>query len=101
MNKKPIPVSLTIMGKEYKIACDFDEQESLLESAKQLDEKMRKIRNAGKINGDDRIAVMVALNVAHELQLLKDENLRLNKNLNECLSNMRQKIENVLEKDET
>ncbi|MEI6746097.1 MAG: cell division protein ZapA [Methylococcaceae bacterium] len=98
-NKQPSAVSLNILGKEYKIACDFDEQESLLESAKQLDEKMRKIRNAGKINGDDRIAVMVALNIAHELQMLKIENSKLNQNLNECLSNMRHKIENVLEND--
>ncbi|GDX85569.1 hypothetical protein LBMAG43_16110 [Methylococcaceae bacterium] len=98
-NMQPSAVTLNILGKEYKIACDFDEQESLLESAKQLDEKMRKIRNAGKIPGDDRIAVMVALNIAHELQILKNENLKLNQNLNECLSNMRHKIENVLEND--
>ncbi len=98
-NKQPSAVALIILGKEYKIACDFDEQESLIESAKQLDDKMRKIRNAGKINGDDRIAVMVALNMAHELQILKNENSKLNQNLNECLSNMRHKIENVLEND--
>ena len=97
--KQSSVVSLTILSKEYKIACDFDEQELLLESAKQLDEKMRKIRNAGKINGDDRIAVMVALNMAHELQLLQHENEKLNQNLNECLSNMRHKIENVLENE--
>ncbi|MEN9897829.1 MAG: cell division protein ZapA [Pseudomonadota bacterium] len=97
--KQSSVVSLTILSKEYKIACDFDEQELLLDSAKQLDEKMRKIRNAGKINGDDRIAVMVALNMAHELQLLQHENEKLNQNLNECLSNMRHKIENVLENE--
>ncbi len=97
--KQSSAVALTILGKEYKIACDFDEQESLIESAKQLDDKMKKIRNAGKINGDDRIAVMVALNMAHELQILKNENSKLNQNLNECLSNMRHKIENVLEND--
>ena len=98
-HKESSVVSLTILSKEYKIACDIDEQELLLESAKQLDEKMRKIRNAGKINGDDRIAVMVALNMAHELQLLQHENEKLNENLNECLSNMRHKIENVLENE--
>ncbi|MBV5300417.1 MAG: cell division protein ZapA [Methylococcales bacterium] len=98
-HKESSVVSLTILSKEYKIACDIDEQELLLESAKQLDEKMRKIRNAGKINGDDRIAVMVALNMAHELQLLQHENEKLNQNLNECLSNMRHKIENVLENE--
>jgi len=98
-HKESSVVSLTILSKEYKIACDIDEQELLLESAKQLDEKMRKIRNAGKINGDDRIAIMVALNMAHELQLLQHENEKLNQNLNECLSNMRHKIENVLENE--
>ena len=98
-HKESSVVSLTILSKEYKIACDIDEQELLLESAKQLDEKMRKIRNAGKINGDDRIAVMVAVNMAHELQLLQHENEKLNQNLNECLSNMRHKIENVLENE--
>jgi cell division protein ZapA len=92
-------VTLSILGKEYKISCDVEEEESLIESAKQLHEKMSKIRNSGKIPGDDRIAVMVALNIAHELQILKEENLKLNQNLNECLFNMRQKIENVLEND--
>lgn len=92
-------VTLSILGKEYKIACAYEEEESLLESAKQLHEKMSKIRNAGTIPGDDRIAVMVALNIAHELQILKEENLKLNRNLSECLSNMRSKIENVLEND--
>lgn len=92
-------VSLTILGKEYKIACAIEEEESLIESAKQLHDKMSKIRNTGKINGDDRIAVMVALNIAHELQILKEENLKLNQNLSECLSSMRSKIENVLEND--
>ena len=96
-NKKT--VTLSILGKEYKIACDYEEEESLIESAKQLHDKMSKIRNSGKIPGDDRIAVMVALNIAHELQILKEENLKLNQNLNECLSNMRHKIENVLEND--
>lgn len=96
-NKKT--VTLSILGKEYKISCDVEEEESLLESAKQLHDKMSKIRNSGKIPGDDRIAVMVALNIAHELQILKEENLKLNQNLNECLSNMRHKIENVLEND--
>ena len=92
-------VTLSILGKEYKISCNYEEEESLLESAKNLDEKMRKMRDTGKIPENDKIAVMVALNIAHELQLLKEENLKLNQNLNECLSNMRHKIENVLEND--
>jgi len=51
MNKKPQPVSLTIMGKEYRIACDPEEQDALIHSAQQLDVQMRKMRDSGKING--------------------------------------------------
>jgi cell division protein ZapA len=101
MSEKIQPVSLTIMGKEYKIACEPNEQDDLIRSAQQLDVQMRKMRDAGKISGSDRIAVMVALNLAHELQILKTQNALLNRNLNECLSRMNQKIENVLEKPQT
>ena len=98
MSQKPQPVSLTIMGKEYKIVCDPDEQDDLVRSAQQLDAQMRKMRDAGKVSGSDRIAVMVALNLAHELQIMKSQNVLLNRNLNECLARMNQKIENALEK---
>jgi cell division protein ZapA len=97
MNKKPQPVSLTIMGKEYRIACDPEEQDALIHSAQQLDVQMRKMRDSGKINGPDRIAVMAALNLAHELELVKNQNSLLNQKLNECLIKLSQKIENVLE----
>ncbi|MCX7066234.1 MAG: cell division protein ZapA [Methylococcales bacterium] len=98
MSQKPQPVSLTIMGKEYKIACDPDEQDDLIRSAHQLDAQMSKMRDAGKVSGSDRIAVMAALNLAHELQLIKTQNALLTRNLNECLVKLSQKIENVLEK---
>jgi cell division protein ZapA len=98
MSQKSQPVSLNIMGKEYKIVCEPEEQDDLVRSAQQLDLQMRKMRDAGKVSGSDRIAVMVALNLAHELQLLKTQNALLNRNLNDCLARMSQKIENVLEK---
>ncbi|MDO9214871.1 MAG: cell division protein ZapA [Methylococcales bacterium] len=98
MSQKPQPVSLTIMGKEYKIMCELDEQDDLMRSAQQLDAQMRKMRDAGKVSGSDRIAVMAALNLAHELQLMKTQNAQLSRNLNECLARLNQKIENVLEK---
>jgi len=97
MNKKPQPVSLIIMGKEYRIACDPEEQDDLVLSAQQLDVQMRKMRDSGKITGPDRIAVMAALNLAHELQMMKSQNALLNQRLSECLTKMSHKIENVLE----
>jgi len=97
MNSKPQPVSLIIMGKEYKIACDPEEQDDLIHSAQQLDVQLRKMRDSGKITGPDRIAVMAALNLAHELQMMKNQNAILNQRLSECLTKMSHKIENVLE----
>lgn len=97
MNQKPQPVSLIIMGKEYRIACDPEEQDDLIHSAQQLDVQMRKMRDSGKITGPDRIAVMAALNLAHELQTMKNQNAQLNLRLSECLTKLSQKIENALE----
>lgn len=97
MNKKPQPVSLMIMGKEYRIACDPEEQDDLIHSARQLDVQMRKMRDSGKITGPDRIAVMAALNLAHEVQMLKNQNDMLNQRLSDCLAKLSIKIENVLE----
>ena len=97
MTKKAQPVTLIIMGKEYKIVCEENEQDDLLHSAHQLDIQMRKMRDSGKIAAPDRIAVMAALNLAHELQMVKSQNDLLNIRLSECLVKLNQKIENVLE----
>ncbi len=61
------PVSVTILGKEYLVACPENERSELLTSANYLDKKMREIRDGGKVIGTDRIAVMAALNMAHEV----------------------------------
>ena len=58
---------------------------------------MCKMRDSGKITGSDRIAVMAALNLAHELQVLKNQNSLLNETLDECLAKLSHKIENVLD----
>ena len=55
------------MGKDYLVACGEDEKQDLKRSAEFLDRKMCEIRDSGKIIGTDRIAVMAALNIAHEL----------------------------------
>ena len=59
-------VTVSILDKEYLIACSDDERHDLMRSADVLDKKMREIRDSGKIVGSDRIAVMAALNITHE-----------------------------------
>lgn len=60
-----------ILDKDYLIACPESERQALTQSAGYLDSKMREIRASGKIHGLERIAVMAALNIAHEF-LQKD-----------------------------
>lgn len=67
MSKAGKPVSVTILGKEYRIACEEAEVDALLRAARHLDARMREIRTSGKVIGSDRIAVMAALNLSHEL----------------------------------
>jgi cell division protein ZapA len=67
VSNNSIPVSVQILDKEYLVACTPEEKDTLLETSRHLDEKMREIRDGGKIIGTDRIAVMAALNITHEL----------------------------------
>ena len=60
-------VAVSILGKEYQVACPAEQHAELLLSARYLDEQMRAIRATGKVIGLERIAVMAALNIAHEL----------------------------------
>ena len=78
---KALPINISILDKEYKIACPSGEQSDLLASAEYLDNKMREVRDGGSIIGSERIAVITALNIAHELL----NSNKLQENLGETL----------------
>jgi len=67
VSARTIQLDITILGREFKVACKENEREELSEAVALLDRRMREIRDAGKVTGTDRIAVMTALNFAHEL----------------------------------
>jgi cell division protein ZapA len=71
MSEKAKSVDITILGREYRVACGDDERESLLTAAAFLDRRMREIRDGAKLTGNEKIAVMAALNIAHELLTTK------------------------------
>jgi cell division protein ZapA len=60
-------VEVNLLGRSYRVACEENEREALMQAVAYLDAKMNEIRKAGKVMGAERIAVMAALNVAHEL----------------------------------
>ena len=67
MSTTPKSLDVTIMGRSYKVACEDQERAELLEAVAYLDRKMSEIKSAGKVASIERIAVMAALNIAHEL----------------------------------
>ena len=64
---RTVTLDAMILGREFKIACSEDERQELADAVAMLDRRMREIRDAGKVSGSERIAVMAALNIAHEL----------------------------------
>jgi cell division protein ZapA (FtsZ GTPase activity inhibitor) len=80
MTSKPGPagdgavtLEVSLLGREYKVACKESERGELLDAVALLDRRMREIRDTRKIAGSERIAVMAALNIAHELQRARKE----------------------------
>lgn len=67
MKGETVTVAVRILDKEYRVACEVHERDALLASAHYLNDKLREIRDTGKVIGLERMAVMVALNMANEL----------------------------------
>ncbi len=67
MSNTPRNISVTLLGKEYVVACPSDAEPDLIKAAAYLDKKMQEIRAGGRIIGAEKVAVMAALNIAYEL----------------------------------
>jgi cell division protein ZapA len=91
-------VSVRIMEKEYVIACPYEERTALLDTAEFLNSRMREIRDSGKVVGLDRIAVMVALNLANELLRLKNHDAKLEGEATGRIRALRERVEGAIEK---
>lgn len=68
-------VDVKIMGREFTISCTDEEREGLLSAVSYLNKKMNEISDAGKVIGVERIAIMAALNLSHELLHAKTGNV--------------------------
>ena len=66
-------ISVSLLDKEYQVACPPNEQEQLLKAGRQLDKRLREIRDAGAIVGLERIAIMAALNLSYELRQTNEQ----------------------------
>ena len=93
------PVNVTILGKEYQIACPEEEREGLIASAQMVHKNMEKIRQTGKVVGIDRIAVMAALNIAHELVQLQQDDGQDQDKINNKILQLKERVSAFLDED--
>lgn len=96
MNETNAQVSVRILDKEYQIACPASERTDLLDSAEVLNNKMREIRDSGRIVGLDRIAVMAALNMANDLLHAQERDKSLEGDISIRLKLISDRVESVL-----
>lgn len=91
MSDETSAVKVNILDKEYQVNCPPADQEALIKSARYLDENMRKIKGRGNIHGIEKIAVMAALNITHDM-------LRKNRLINETRHVTAQQVKGLEDK---
>ena len=95
MSKEPLGLDVTILGRQFRVACTEDEKQGLLKAVDYLDRNMREIRDSGKVIGVERIAIMAALNLAHELLSMNVDGVDLGE-VRRRMAEMRTMIDEVL-----
>lgn len=92
-------VTVKILGKDYQIACTETQTHNVIEAALLLDSRMKEIRNSGRVIGSERIAVMAALNLAHEFLELQEAMKSLSEDTDKRLFQLSEKLANALAHD--
>lgn len=91
------PVVIRLLDREYTVGCEPGERDSLLVAAKLLDSKMREIRGNNRMAALDRVAVLAALNFAHELQQLRSDGDGRDRELERTLGDLHRKLDDLLD----
>ena len=91
------PVNVRILDREYTVGCEPDERDSLMAAAKLLDAKMREVRGGNRMAGVDRIAVLAALNLAHELQQIRTDGDRRDREVARTVGAMQRKLDDLFD----
>ena len=89
------PVDIEIMGRALSVTCTDEERESLLQAVGYLDGKMREIRDTGTVVSVERIAIMAALNITHELLNMRSDGVDVGE-VKRRISSMQQQMDEVL-----
>lgn len=96
MSEQTSPVKVTILDKEYFISCSDDEREQLRTAVDILNQNMLEMKRNGNVIGTERIAVMTALNMTHELLAYKQKNQDYTSKIDSTLKRLQGKINEAL-----
>ena len=96
MNDSADAVSIRVLDREYTVGVKPGERDSLMAAARLLDQQMREIRGANRMAAIDRVAVLAALNFAHELQLLRDARKGHDRELASTIGDLQRKLDTLL-----
>lgn len=97
MADESVTVTVKLLDREFLVGCKPDERESLLAAVEHLNRKMRDIRHSARSPGYDRIVVLAALDITHELLMLQRSQNQLSSNAGEHIAMLRRKLEEALE----
>jgi len=86
-------VSIRILDREYTVGVDPEQRESLLAAARLLETKMREVRGSNRMAAVDRVAVLAALNLAHELELMRESQRARDRELAQTLVDLNRRLD--------
>ena len=91
------PVNVRILDREYTVGVEPGERDGLTAAAHLLDARMREIRGANRMAAIDRVAVLAALNLAHELLQLKAQSESRDQALGQVLGELNRKLDGLFD----
>lgn len=91
------PVTIRLLDREYTVGCVEEERDSLLAAAKLLDAKMREVRGGNRMAALDRVAVLAALNLAHDLEQLRETTARSERELSRGLGDLNRRLDGLFD----
>lgn len=91
------PVNVRLLDREYLVACAPEERAGLQAAAQLLDARMREIRGDNRMAGIDRIAVLAALNLAHELLQSRNTGGEREREVARTLAELNRRLEGLLD----
>ena len=90
------PVEVRVLDREYTVGVAPEERDSLRAAARMLDARMREVRGSNRMVSLDRLAVLTALNLAHELQQAREERDARERELARVLDSLDQRLDGLL-----